>query len=506
MKKFPQILPVIFAYCFALLFIYASISKILDFANFQVQLAQSPLLSAYAGFISYAVIVAELVIAVLLFIKSTRLAGLYLSLGIMVSFTVYIYLILNYSDFIPCSCGGILEKLGWTEHLIFNIVCVLTALAWICILERRDEKKIYKTIISTASISIVSAGVIIGLFLSSENIIKKENNFTRRFLLHPVIEDKTLGLDNKNYYFAGRDDHSIYLGSKILPQTMINVDTQLVHIEKMKVTPDNFNHTYRNIRVQVKAPYYYFYDGTVPVIFRGKIGDTSARTISFGDAYFSQIVVQDSLRFALRTQSRDNMQFVLASLNLANRQKVELYPSVLEKQIDGVFDVDGRLISSNTQHVIYAYTYRNQFIVMNDSLQVQKRLNTIDTTTTAKIKITALSNGKHKMEAPPLKVNKLSAANRNLLFNQSDLMGKHESKAAWKKAKVVDVYRTDKQEYIGSFYIYNREDQKITDLMATDKYLYVLRGNELIRYQFTKLIIDEYEKTGKAENLKQSRH
>jgi hypothetical protein len=491
-------MPAITAYFFALLFIYASISKILDFENFQVQLAQSPLLSAFAGFISYSVIIAELIIVVLLCIKSTRVIGLYLSLGIMISFTVYIYLILDYSDFVPCSCGGILEKLGWTEHMFFNILCVLFAFVGIYILQRQIGKQI-RTVATAAGVSIISAGVIISLFISSENIIKKENNFTRRFLLHPVIEDKTLKLDNKNYYFAGSDDSSIYLGSKILPQTIINVDTQLVHIEKTKVTPDNLTHTYRNIRVQVKAPYYYFYDGTVPVIFRGKIGDTSARTISLGDAYFSQIVVQDSLRFALRTQSRNNMQFVIASLNLAERRKVELYPSVLEKQIDGVFDVDGRLISNNMQEVIYTYTYRNQFIVMNSTLQVQRRLNTIDTTIAAKIKITALSNGKHKMEAPPMKVNRLSAANKNLLFNQSDLMGKLESKAAWKKAKVVDVYRTDKQQYVGSFYIYNKREQKITDLIATDKYLFVLRGNEMIRYQFTKAIIDEYKKQGKPK-------
>lgn len=499
MGKRYQILPVIIAYFFALLFCYASISKILDFENFQVQLAQSPLLSAYAGFISYAVIIAELIIAVLLCVKSTRLAGLYLSLGIMISFTVYIYLILNYSDFVPCSCGGILEKLGWTEHLIFNILCVLVAFVGIYILQQQRERKLYGTIVTSVAISLVSAGVIICLFLSSENIIKKENNFTRRFLLHPVIEDKTLQLDNKNYYFAGNDEHNIYLGSKILPQTIIKVDTQLVHIEKTKITPDNLDHRFRNIRVQVKFPYYYLYDGTVPVIFRGKIGDTSARTISYGDAYFSQIVVQDSSRFALRTQSRGNMQFVLAGLNLAEREKLVLYPSILERQIDGVFDVDGRLISSNNHNLIYAYTYRNQFIVMNDSLQVEKRLNTIDTTTRAKIKITALSNGKHKMEAPPMKVNRLSAANRNLLFNQSDLMGKLESKAAWKKAKVVDVYHIDKQMYVGSFYIYNKENQKITDLMATDKYLFVLRGNEVIRYQFTKPIVDEYRKQGKPK-------
>ena len=47
---------------YIMLFVYAAVSKLLDFENFQVQLGQSPLLSAYAGFISYAVPVIELFI------------------------------------------------------------------------------------------------------------------------------------------------------------------------------------------------------------------------------------------------------------------------------------------------------------------------------------------------------------------------------------------------------------------------------------------------------------
>ncbi|MEG0917288.1 MAG: hypothetical protein RSF68_09775, partial [Myroides sp.] len=43
------------------------------------------------------------------------------------AFTVYIFLILNYSPFVPCSCGGVLEDLGWWEHLWFNgVVCLVT--------------------------------------------------------------------------------------------------------------------------------------------------------------------------------------------------------------------------------------------------------------------------------------------------------------------------------------------------------------------------------------------
>jgi uncharacterized membrane protein YphA (DoxX/SURF4 family) len=500
MRKFIQILPVIFAYFFALLFIYASISKILDFENFQVQLAQSPLLSAYAGFISYAVIIAELIIAVLLFIKSTRLVGLYLSLGIMVSFTVYIYLILNYSDFIPCSCGGILEKLGWKEHLIFNIVCIMMALTGIYIVEEQAEKKVFKTAISTVSICIVSAGVIIGLFLSSENIIKKENNFTRRFLLHPIIEDKTFDLGINSYYFAGVDHDKIYLGNLTAPLILTSVDTALTASSKMRIHLDKSDYKFRNLQVQVKGLYYYLYDGSVPVIYRGSLGSSLAGTISYRDAYFTQLAVVDTSKFAIRTQSRQNQQYVLGSLNLSQNPKVKLHTTILEKQIDGVFDSDGKLITSlKTNNLIYTFSYRNQFFVLDDQLNLLRKLNTIDTTSRAKIQTRQLSDGKHKMTAPPLLVNKIMTANRHLLFNQSNLIGKHESSKAWKNASVVDIYQTDKQEYVGSFYIQNREENTISYMLATDKYLYVLMGNELVRYKFRAALQDP--KSGEAENL-----
>lgn len=119
-------------YFFIILFVYAAVSKLTDFENFQVQVAQSPLLSAFATFIAYTTVIGELIIALMLCFQKSRLLGLYLFLGVMTAFTVYIFLILNYSPFVPCSCGGVLEDLGWWEHLWFNgvvcLVCVLVIL------------------------------------------------------------------------------------------------------------------------------------------------------------------------------------------------------------------------------------------------------------------------------------------------------------------------------------------------------------------------------------------
>lgn len=123
---------------FALLFMYAAASKLFDFENFRIQLGQSPLLSAFANWISITVPVSELTITVVLFLRSFRLIGLYAAYMLMIMFTVYIYIILNFSAFVPCSCGGILEKMTWEEHLIFNICFVILAIIGIILAPNKN--------------------------------------------------------------------------------------------------------------------------------------------------------------------------------------------------------------------------------------------------------------------------------------------------------------------------------------------------------------------------------
>jgi hypothetical protein len=117
---------------YILLFVYAAFSKLFDFENFLVQLGQSPLLSAYARWSAYGVPFLEIIIAILLMVQKFRLIGLFASYTLMVLFTAYICILLNYSAFVPCSCGGIIQKLSWSQHIIFN--CCFIALAGIAIL------------------------------------------------------------------------------------------------------------------------------------------------------------------------------------------------------------------------------------------------------------------------------------------------------------------------------------------------------------------------------------
>ena len=106
------------------LFTYAAVSKLTDRPHFQAVLEQMLLIKYVAGFISFALPVTELAVCALLFMPDTRLLGLYASFGLMLVFTLYIGFMILYAPHLPCSCGGFLQKLNWSQHLVFNLVFI----------------------------------------------------------------------------------------------------------------------------------------------------------------------------------------------------------------------------------------------------------------------------------------------------------------------------------------------------------------------------------------------
>ncbi len=113
---------------FVILFTYAALSKLLAYSDFEFQLRRSPFITQMAGFVAWIIPVSELLIVFILLFKKTRLIGLYFSFFLMVLFTSYIYGMLRYSYFVPCSCGGVLSRMSWNQHLIFNILFSVLAL------------------------------------------------------------------------------------------------------------------------------------------------------------------------------------------------------------------------------------------------------------------------------------------------------------------------------------------------------------------------------------------
>lgn len=112
-----------------LLFIYSSLSKLSDYERFTVQLSKSPFITFISNFVAWSIPSIEILISLLLVIKRTRLIGLYASFFLMSLFTAYLITMLNFSYYIPCSCGGVLENLSWNQHVVFNSFFIIISAA-----------------------------------------------------------------------------------------------------------------------------------------------------------------------------------------------------------------------------------------------------------------------------------------------------------------------------------------------------------------------------------------
>lgn len=125
------------------LFVYAAVSKLLDVEKFRVQVGQSPLLTSMAGFVAWFIPAVELLVALLLMWPRYQHIGLIGSFGLMVMFTAYIIAILGFAETVPCACGGVLEILGWKNHLLFNTFFVgLAALGFSLERNLRQQQRI----------------------------------------------------------------------------------------------------------------------------------------------------------------------------------------------------------------------------------------------------------------------------------------------------------------------------------------------------------------------------
>jgi uncharacterized membrane protein YphA (DoxX/SURF4 family) len=123
---------------FAVLFVYAAVSKLLTYDEFKVQIAKSPLIMHSGWWISWVVPGFELLIALMLFVPRLQLQALYAAFFLMFIFTIYIAFMLLFTPNLPCSCGGILSSMGWKAHLIFNICFTMLAVVGI-VLENREK-------------------------------------------------------------------------------------------------------------------------------------------------------------------------------------------------------------------------------------------------------------------------------------------------------------------------------------------------------------------------------
>src|SRR5690606_23061417 len=413
----------VICFLFVLLFVYAALNKLLEYQKFTIQIGQSPILTGFGSWLPAVVIGSELGLAVMLMISRYRRIALYGCFSIMVMFTVYIAAILNLGVFIPCSCGGVLEKLGWTEHLIFNCVFVVLALVGI-ILERKEgqESVPRKKLVATLSGSTISSiAVVVGLIFFSGVLRDRRGSFLRLFPSHPVLEKMSYDIKYNSYYLAGGTSSHIYLGNTTSPLHMLVLSTTEPDTQHVKLDIEGvMDQKFWSLRVAVDSPYFYAYDGAVPRIYKGRISDWKAKRFPHDEEFFLNLVPIGPNSFFIKSLSGKTGESMLGKIRV-DSPHYYFDSTLLEKQVDGVFCTDGTLLCNQERSsLIYLYRYRNEYLVMDTNLNQYTTGHTIDTNSFAKVKVGILNEGQtRKLAAPPLTVNATGAINGDWLFVQS---------------------------------------------------------------------------------------
>lgn len=118
------------------LFAYTAASKFLDYHRFvfQMRLAPFPLMKLLAPALGWIMPFFESVLVVGLgigILSPRRLfIPLWTSLFLFLLFEIYISVMLLSGLRLPCTCGGVISEMSWSEHLLFNAVfLVLNGLA-----------------------------------------------------------------------------------------------------------------------------------------------------------------------------------------------------------------------------------------------------------------------------------------------------------------------------------------------------------------------------------------
>ncbi len=476
-----------FAAALILLFVYAGATKIMDHHNFQVELSKSPLLVDIAHIVAWVVPASEIAVAVSLIFSLTRLAGFYASFGFMLTFTLYIISILTYSEYIPCTCGGVLSKLGWKSHLVFNLVFVVMALSGILVLSRRRIK-----FFLISGITAISTATVVALYVASYDEPNKYSSFEKIQLMNSPEPGKDMDVGINSYYFAGVSLGHIYLSNQLSPNLLVNIDPVRRTFTREKI--DNTYPVTNFARTRVIDGEFFIGDGTIPQIVTGSLQDLQARRTVLRYDYFNEFIPISNRRIVFRksdSSAQSTLAIATPDSGLVEKRKI------LTRQLDGKFCVDGIMtFNPETKQFIYTYFYRNRFITVDTMLASPRIRVTLDSISHARIKVNRIETKGviTSVVVPELLVNSQLFTAGNFLFLRSNIRARNESSEVFAKSPRIDVFDLHTGQYMGSFNLALATGERPREFLALHQTLYALVDERIITFDL-KAVLEECEST-----------
>lgn len=123
-ERFREAFVVLVSLLLILLLAYTGLTKLLEGKMFYDNIRNSPIFGGetIAAIAAIVIPVSEIVVALLIVCRRTRLLGLYAALVLMLIFAGYTVSLLFFAPSLPCSCGGIISLLSWKQHLMLVLV------------------------------------------------------------------------------------------------------------------------------------------------------------------------------------------------------------------------------------------------------------------------------------------------------------------------------------------------------------------------------------------------
>lgn len=343
-------------------------------------------------------------------------------------------------------------------------------------------------------IALFSIAVVAALYILS--VEHRDNGFIRDFPPHVAKQLNNYDLGYNSYYIAGHTGKDLYLGNSTAPLHLLRINQQLTDSQHISLRLRNGPDRLVNPRITIDSPYFYFSDGSIPVITRGDMTNWIAVPLAEDSPSFIALTAISPTSMVIRNRDLNPKpeEYLLAKASFMP-STIKLAPTLLEKQIDGKFCTDGMMhYNAASNRFVYLYYYRNEYLVTDSNLNLRYRGHTVDTVSQAKIAVGAYGRGDSKtitMAAPPQTVNKHSSICGSWLFVHSALRATNENENTFKNSSVIDVYDLVENRYRFSFHLPRFNGEEMRGFRVVQNQLFALYGTQLVVYRLSEDYFDQ---------------
>ncbi len=330
------------------------------------------------------------------------------------------------------------------------------------------------------SVTVTINMTIIVLLVTFSSKKKQISDFHRVWIPEFASLEKVYNISKPTGYIAGLSDRFVYIGDREEVTNLLILDILKERIQQVKIhvegaVDSSFNRAY----LKVDSCCFYIKNGAKPVLFRGETGQWIARPVSLPEVSYSVVIPLSSNSYAIRTLIDSGntgiKKRVLGKIK-ENSEQVYLNTALPESQEDGYFSTRGTFrYSRERQLFTYTYLYRNQYLVIDTSLNLFLRKSTIAPLDRQKLKPMEIRKDLYTLASPTTIINNSSQLCDKWLFVHSNVNTKNDI-LPLREAMVIDVYDIIAGEYRFSFCLRHDRDLKANSFMLDKSRLAAVFG------------------------------